>query len=83
MSTNTLLTRCKQRAVRYLAMSTNFLLTPCKQGAVLSRYSIGLGNENKLRTHTLQSKVRYFHVTPLALGTKFPLKPGRAIGFQA
>ena len=21
-------------------------------------------NENKLRTHTLQSKVRYFHVTP-------------------
>ena len=22
--------------------------------------------ENKLRTHTLQSKVRYFHVTPLA-----------------
>ena len=35
-------------------------------------------NENELRTHTLHSKVRYFHVTPLALGTKFPLKPGRA-----
>ena len=37
-----------------------------------------LFNENKLRTHTLQSKVRYFHGTPLALVTKFPLKPGRA-----
>ena len=37
-----------------------------------------LFNENKLRTHTLHSKVRYFHVTPLALGTKCPLKPGRA-----
>ena len=34
-------------------MSTNSVLTPCKQGAVLSRYSIGLGNEYKLRTHTL------------------------------
>ena len=29
-------------------MSTNSVLTPCKQGAVLSRYSIGLGNENEL-----------------------------------
>ena len=30
MSTNSLLTRCKQRAVRYLAMRTNSILTPCK-----------------------------------------------------
>ena len=88
------------------SMRTNSVLTPCKQGAVLSRYSLGLFNENKLRTHTLQatcgtlltseylltfpfrlvrtpyshlaSKVRYFHVTPLALRTNFPLKPGRA-----
>ena len=37
-------------------MSTNSLLTPCKQGAVLSRYSIGLGNEHKLLTHTLQAR---------------------------
>ena len=37
-------------------MSTNSLLTPCKQGAVLSRYSIGLGNENELLTHTLQQR---------------------------
>ena len=60
MSTNSLLTRCKQGAVLSrsflaLAMRTNSVLTPCKQGAVLSRYSIGLGNENKLLTHTLQA----------------------------
>ena len=39
LTPNSLLTRCKQRAVHYLAMRTNSLLTPCKQGAVLSRYS--------------------------------------------
>ena len=55
MSTNSLLTPCKQGAVlsRYsmaLAMSTNSLLTPCKQGAVLSRYSLGLGNEVPVET---------------------------------
>ena len=44
-------------------MSTNSLLTPCKQGAVLSRYSLFF-IENELLTHTLHSKVRYFHVTP-------------------
>ena len=42
LTPNSLLTRCKQRAVHYLAMSTNSLLTPCKQGAVLSRYSMAL-----------------------------------------
>ena len=30
MRTNSLLTRCEQRAVRYLAMRTNSLLTPSK-----------------------------------------------------
>ena len=42
MRTNTLLTRCEQRAVHYFTMSTNSVLTPCKQGAVLSRYSLVL-----------------------------------------
>ena len=65
MSTNSLLTPCKQGAVlsRYsmaLAMRTNSVLTPCKQGAVLSRYSIGLGNENELLTHTLQARCGTF-----------------------
>ena len=40
------------------SMRINSVLTPCKQGAVLSRYSIGLGNEYELLTHTL-SNVRY------------------------
>ena len=41
-------------------MRTNSVLTPCKQGAVLSRYSIGLGIENKLRTHTWQARCGTF-----------------------
>ena len=41
-------------------MSTNSVLTPCKQGAVLSRYSLGLGNEYKLRTHTLRARCGTF-----------------------
>ena len=46
-------------------MNTNSVLTR-KQGAVLSRYSIGLGNEYKLRTHTLlfmlmtKQKLKFF-----------------------
>ena len=76
------------------AMEQRESTAPCKDvskefvliGYVLRKRSVfilyfthpHLFNENKLRTHTLQSKVRYFHVTPLALGTKFPLKPGRA-----
>ena len=40
-------------------MRTNSVLTPCKQGAVLSRYSIGLGNEYEL-THTKQGAVHFF-----------------------
>ena len=63
-------------------VSTEFVLIGCvlRKRSVFILYFIHphLFNENKLRTHTLQSKVRYFHVTPLALGTKFPLKPGRA-----
>ena len=76
------------------AMEQRESTAPCKDvskefvliGCVLRKRSVfilyfthpHLFNENKLRTHTLQSKVRYFHVTPLTLGTKFPLKPGRA-----
>ena len=45
-------------------MSTNSLLTPCKQGAVLSRYSIGLGNVNELLTHTLQARCGTFTLLP-------------------
>ena len=41
-------------------MRTNSVLTPCEQGAVLSRYSIGLFNEYKLRTHTEQRAVHFF-----------------------
>ena len=60
MSTNSLLTHCKQRAVRYLVMSTNSLLTPCKQGAVLSRYSMALAmSTNSLLTRCKQRAVRY------------------------
>ena len=44
-------------------MSTNSLLTPCKQGAVLSRYSIGLGDENELLTHTKQGAVHCLATT--------------------
>ena len=74
------------------AMEQRESTAPCKDvskefvliGCVLRKRSVfilyfthsHLFNENKLLTHT--SKVRYFHVTPLALGTKFPLKPGRA-----
>ena len=74
MRTNTLLTRCEQRAVRYLAMRTNSVLTPCKQGAVLSRYSDSLG------TFTLLRFPRYFHVTPFLflMRTNSVLTPGRA-----
>ena len=76
------------------AMEQRESTAPCKDvskefvliGCVLRKRSVfilyfthpHLFNENNLRTHTLQSKVRDFHVTPLALGTKFPLKPGRA-----
>ena len=45
-------------------MSTNSVLTPCKQGAVLSRYSIGLGNEDELLTHTLQARCGTFLTSP-------------------
>ena len=34
LTPNSLLTRCKQRAVHYLTMRTNSLLTPCKQRVV-------------------------------------------------
>ena len=63
-------------------MSTNSLLTPCKQGAVLSRYSIllgtftllpGLGNENELRTHTLQARCGTF--TLLQYFYKYGINP--------
>ena len=47
MRTNTLLTRCKQRAVHYLAMRTNTLLTRCKQRAV---------HYLAMRTNTHQTK---------------------------
>ena len=39
---------------------TGFVCTHTKQGAVLSRYSIGLVIENKLRTHTLQARCGTF-----------------------
>ena len=41
---------------------------------------LGMRNYSSMRTNSVLTpcKVRYFHVTPLALGTKFPLKPGRA-----
>ena len=63
MRTNSLLTRCNVRYISHLGvpthlsfpLRTNSVLTPYKQGAVLSRYSIGLGNENELLTHTLQA----------------------------
>ena len=63
MSTNSLLTPCKQGAVlsRYsmaLAMSTNSLLTPFKQGAVLSRYFMALAmSTNSLLTPCKQGAV--------------------------
>ena len=58
------------------SMRTNSVLTPCKVRyfhvttipSVLSRYYDSLG------TFTLLRFPRYFHVTPLALGTKFPMK---------
>ena len=63
-------------------VSTEFVLIGCvlRKRSVFILYFTHphLFNENKLRTHKLQSKVRYFHVTPLALGKKFPMKPGRA-----
>ena len=62
------------------AMEQRESTAPCKDvskefvliGCVLRKRSVfilyfthpHLFNENKLRTHTLQSKVRYFHVTP-------------------
>ena len=49
MSTNSLLTRCKQRAVHYSPRST---------------YSPHLFTENKLHTHTLQARCGTFTLLP-------------------
>ena len=62
MRTNSLLTRCEQRAVRYLAMRTNSLLTTQflgKQGAVLSRYSLFF-NENELEAFPLSPAINNY-----------------------
>ena len=61
MRTNSLLTRCEQRAARYLAMRTNSLLTTQflgKQGAVLSRYSL-FCNDNELGAFPLPPAINY------------------------
>ena len=50
-------------------MSTTSVLTR-KLGAVLSRYSIGLGNEYKLRTHTLRATCGTF--LPAQFAIKYP-----------
>ena len=57
-----------------LGVSKEFVLIGCglRKRSVFILYFTHphLFNENKLRTHTLQSKVRYFHVTPLAFSMR-------------
>ena len=84
MSTNSLLTRCKQRAVRYSPRSTyspflsfplrtNSVLTPCKQGAVLSRYSMALAmSTNSLLTPCKQGAVLSRYSIGLGNENKLP-----------
>ena len=66
MRTNPVLTPCKQGAVHFSPRpyAQYRWATPCKQGAVHCVF-----NENEHLTHTLRSKVRYFHVTPSTLET--------------
>ena len=76
MSTNSLLTPCSK--VRYFHVApwpwqcerTPYSHLRAKQGAVLSRYSIGLFNDCKLRTHTKQGAVHFF---PVQFAIKNPL----------
>ena len=75
MRTNSVLTRCKQRAVRYSPQCTNTLPKDCDVskefvliGCELRKRSVfilyfthpHLFNENKLRTHTLQARCGTF-----------------------
>ena len=45
-------------------LSGNAMYRTLLEGVWLAEMELNKINENKLRTHTLQSKVRYFHVTP-------------------
>ena len=47
-------------------MSTNSLLTPCKQGAVLSRYSLGLGNDVSVETRSRSDRWNCWALAPKA-----------------
>ena len=65
-----------------LGVSKEFVLIGCvlRKRSVFILYFTHrhLFNENKLRTHTLQARCGTFTLLHLALGTKFPLRPGRA-----
>ena len=66
MSTNPVLTPCKQGAVHFSPRpyAQYRWATRCKQRAIHCVF-----NENEHLTHTLRSKVRYFYVTPSTLET--------------
>ena len=71
---------CKAMYRTLLGVSKEFVLIGCvlRKRSVFILYFTHphLFNENKLRTHTLQSKVRYFHVTPIpSVLSRYPLGP--------
>ena len=72
MSTNSLLTRCKQRAVRYSPRSTYspFRLEQTPYSHVASNVRYIPCNENKLRTHTLQARCGTFTLLPFFLAMR-------------